>query len=85
MEKVHFTAKIDLHVKDAIGRRWQLSTIQVDFAQPDNFDLQFVDSNNKRVKPVMIHRALLGSIEDLLEFLLKIMQVNFQDGYHQYR
>ena len=63
--------KIDLHVKDAIGRRWQLSTIQVDFAQPDNFDLQFVDSNNKRVKPVMIHRALLGSIERFTGILIE--------------
>ena len=70
-EGAFYGPKIDLHVKDAIGRRWQLSTIQVDFAQPDNFDLQFVDSNNKRVKPVMIHRALLGSIERFTGILIE--------------
>ncbi len=52
-----------MHVKDAIGRRWQLTTIQIDFAQPDNFSLEYINSNNKKVTPVMIHRALLGSIE----------------------
>ena len=70
-EGAFYGPKIDLHVKDAIGRRWQLSTIQVDFAQPNNFDLQFVDSNNKRVKPVMIHRALLGSIERFTGILIE--------------
>ena len=62
-EGAFYGPKIDLHVKDAIGRRWQLSTIQIDFAQPDNFDLEYVNSENKKVRPVMIHRALLGSIE----------------------
>ena len=70
-EGAFYGPKIDLHVKDAIGRRWQLSTIQVDFAQPDNFDLKYVDSNNKRVKPVMIHRALLGSIERFTGILIE--------------
>ncbi|MFL2696112.1 MAG: threonine--tRNA ligase [Candidatus Actinomarina sp.] len=70
-EGAFYGPKIDLHVKDAIGRRWQLSTIQVDFTQPDNFDLQYVDSNNKRVKPVMIHRALLGSIERFTGILIE--------------
>ena len=70
-EGAFYGPKIDLHVKDAIGRRWQLSTIQVDFSQPDNFDLQYVDSNNKRVKPVMIHRALLGSIERFTGILIE--------------
>ncbi len=70
-EGAFYGPKIDLHVKDAIGRRWQLSTIQVDFSQPDNFDLQYVDSNNKRVRPVMIHRALLGSIERFTGILIE--------------
>ena len=56
-EGAFYGPKIDLHVKDAIGRRWQLSTIQIDFAQPDNFDLEYVNSENKKVRPVMIHRA----------------------------
>ena len=62
-EGAFYGPKIDLHVKDAIGRRWQLSTIQIDFAQPDNFDLEYVSTKNSKDRPVMIHRALLGSIE----------------------
>ena len=62
-EGAFYGPKIDLHIKDAIGRRWQLTTIQIDFAQPDNFSLEYVNSDNKKVRPVMIHRALLGSIE----------------------
>ncbi len=62
-EGAFYGPKIDLHVKDAIGRRWQLTTIQIDFAQPDNFSLEYVNSDNKKIRPVMIHRALLGSIE----------------------
>lgn len=62
-EGAFYGPKIDIHVKDAIGRRWQLSTIQVDFAQPDNFELEYATRENSRKRPVMIHRALLGSIE----------------------
>ncbi len=62
-EGAFYGPKIDLHVKDAIGRRWQLTTIQIDFAQPDNFSLEYVNSDNKKIRPVMVHRALLGSIE----------------------
>jgi len=61
--------KIDIHIKDAIGRRWQLSTIQVDFAQPENFGLEFASSANTRERPVMIHRALLGSVERFIGIL----------------
>ena len=70
-EGAFYGPKIDLHVKDAIGRRWQLSTIQVDFAQPDNFDLNYVNKDNKKLQPVMIHRALLGSIERFTGILLE--------------
>ena len=63
--------KIDIHVKDAIGRRWQLSTIQVDFAQPENFDLEYATSENTRQRPVMIHRALLGSVERFVGILVE--------------
>ena len=70
-EGAFYGPKIDLHVKDAIGRRWQLSTIQVDFAQPENFDIEYVDNNNKKIRPVMIHRALLGSIERFTGVLLE--------------
>jgi threonyl-tRNA synthetase len=55
--------KISVQVKDAIGRTWQMSTIQVDFQLPQRFDLQYVASDGTRQQPVMIHRALFGSIE----------------------
>jgi len=63
--------KIDIHVRDAIGRRWQLSTIQLDFAQPENFDLTYASSENVRERPVMIHRALLGSVERFVGVLVE--------------
>jgi threonyl-tRNA synthetase len=55
--------KISVQAKDAIGRTWQLSTIQVDFQEPGRFDLEYVASDGTRQQPVMIHRALFGSIE----------------------
>ena len=55
--------KIDVDVRDAIGRRWQLSTIQLDFNMNERFGLEYVGSDNARHRPVMIHRALLGSVE----------------------
>ena len=70
-EGAFYGPKIDLHVKDAIGRRWQLSTIQIDFAQPDNFDLEYVSTKNSEDRPVMIHRALLGSIERFTGILIE--------------
>ena len=63
--------KIDIHVKDAIGRRWQLSTIQLDFAQPENFNLTYTSAENVRERPVMIHRALLGSVERFVAVLVE--------------
>jgi len=55
--------KIDLKVKDAIGREWQLTTIQFDFNEPERFDMTYVDTDGQRKRPYMVHRALLGSIE----------------------
>jgi len=70
-EGAFYGPKIDIHVRDAIGRRWQISTLQVDFAQPENFDLSYADSSNHRSRPVMIHRALLGSIERFVGVLVE--------------
>ncbi len=70
-EGAFYGPKIDVHVRDAIGRRWQLSTLQVDFAQPRNFDLEYATSANTRERPVMIHRALLGSLERFFGILLE--------------
>jgi len=70
-EGAFYGPKIDIHVRDAIGRRWQISTLQVDFAQPENFDLTYTTSDNTHVRPVMIHRALLGSIERFVGVLVE--------------
>ena len=61
--------KIDIKVTDAIGREWQLSTIQVDFTLPDRFDLTYVGADNERHRPVMVHRAILGSLERFIGVL----------------
>jgi threonyl-tRNA synthetase len=63
--------KIDVDVRDAIGRRWQLSTIQLDFNMNARFGLEYVGSDNGRHRPVMIHRALLGSVERFFGVLLE--------------
>jgi threonyl-tRNA synthetase len=63
--------KIDVHVRDAIGRRWQLSTIQVDFQLPPLFDLEYIGADGERHRPVVIHRALFGSVERFFGVLLE--------------
>jgi threonyl-tRNA synthetase len=70
-EGAFYGPKIDVHVRDAIGRRWQLSTLQVDFAQPENFELLYATDHNTRERPVMIHRALMGSIERFVGILVE--------------
>jgi threonyl-tRNA synthetase len=70
-EGAFYGPKIDLHVRDAIGRRWQVTTLQVDFGQPDNFHLEYASAGNVRERPVMIHRALFGSVERFLGVLLE--------------
>lgn len=63
--------KIDINIKDAIGRKWQCSTIQFDFSLPERFNLTYIDSNGEQKRPMMIHRALLGSIERFFGVLLE--------------
>jgi threonyl-tRNA synthetase len=55
--------KVDFHFRDAIGRPWQLTTVQCDFGLPERFDMEYVGEDNQRHRPVMIHRAILGSVE----------------------
>jgi threonyl-tRNA synthetase len=69
--------KIDFRVKDAIGRPWQLGTIQCDFAQPENFDLTYVGEDGKPHRPVVLHRAILGSLERFLGILIEHTGGNF--------
>jgi len=63
--------KIDLHIKDALGRSWQLATIQLDFQLPERFDATYVGADNSKHTVVMIHRALLGSIERFIGILIE--------------
>jgi len=63
--------KIDIDVRDAIGRSWQLSTIQADFQLPERFDLEYVGADNERHRPIMLHRALFGSIERFFGVLVE--------------
>ena len=63
--------KISVQTRDAIGRTWQLSTIQADFQEPQRFDLSYVGADNERHRPIMIHRALFGSIERFFAILVE--------------
>jgi threonyl-tRNA synthetase len=63
--------KIDLKIKDAIGREWQTTTIQFDFNEPERFDMTFVDGDGQRKRPYMIHRALFGSLERFFGVLIE--------------
>jgi threonyl-tRNA synthetase len=63
--------KIDIVIKDALGRSWQCSTIQFDFTQPERFDLTYIDRDGERKRPLMIHRALLGSLERFFGTLIE--------------
>ena len=63
--------KIDIKITDALKRKWQCGTIQVDFNLPERFDLGYIDANNERQRPVMLHRALLGSFERFIGILIE--------------
>lgn len=63
--------KIDFHLEDAIGRTWQCGTIQLDFQLPERFDLTYVDKDNEKKRPIMIHRTILGSIERFMGILIE--------------
>jgi threonyl-tRNA synthetase len=70
-EAAFYGPKIDVKVVDAIGRVWQLTTIQLDFTQPERFDLTYVGADNAHHRPIMIHRALLGSLERFFGILIE--------------
>ena len=63
--------KIDFHIKDAIGRKWQCGTIQLDFSMPEKFDLTYEGKDGKKHRPVMLHRTILGSIERFMGVLIE--------------
>jgi threonyl-tRNA synthetase len=70
-EGAFYAPKIDVHVRDAIGRRWQVSTLQVDFQMPQRFEMEYVAADNQRHRPFMIHRALFGSVERFFGILVE--------------
>jgi threonyl-tRNA synthetase len=70
-EGAFYGPKIDVHIKDAIGRRWQCSTIQLDVNTPRRFGLQYIDSDNTPVRPYMIHCAKAGSLERFMGILVE--------------
>ena len=70
-EGAFYGPKIDMFVPDALGREWQLGTVQIDFNQPERFDLEYVSSAGERERTVMIHRAMLGSLERFIGVLLE--------------
>ena len=70
-EAAFYGPKLDFMVKDALGRRWQLGTIQVDYNLPERFELEYTDSDNTKKRPVMIHRAPFGSMERFISVLIE--------------
>jgi len=63
--------KIDFHIKDSLGRTWQCATIQLDFAMPERFELEYTDNEGKMKRPIMLHRTVLGSLERFIGVLLE--------------
>jgi threonyl-tRNA synthetase len=76
-EAAFYGPKLDFMVKDALGRRWQLGTIQVDYNLPERFELEYTGSDNQKYRPVMIHRAPFGSMERFVAVLLEHTAGNF--------
>jgi threonyl-tRNA synthetase len=70
-EGAFYGPKVDFQVEDALGRQWQLGTVQLDYQMPDRFDLGYVGEDGAEHRPVMIHRAMLGSLERFLGILIE--------------
>ncbi|MBI3314532.1 MAG: threonine--tRNA ligase [Candidatus Omnitrophica bacterium] len=76
-EGAFYGPKIDIKLKDAIGRPWQCGTIQCDFNLPERFDLHYIDENGQHARPIMLHRAILGSLERFIGTLIEHYSGNF--------
>ena len=76
-EAAFYGPKLDFMVKDAIGREWQLGTIQVDYNLPERFELEYTGTDNQKHRPVMIHRAPFGSMERFVSVLIEHCGGNF--------
>jgi threonyl-tRNA synthetase len=76
-EASFYGPKIDFIIRDAIGRKWQLGTVQVDYVMPERFDLTYIGSDNQKHRPVIIHRAPFGSMERFMSILIEHFAGNF--------
>jgi threonyl-tRNA synthetase len=76
-EAAFYGPKLDFMVKDALGRKWQLGTIQVDYQLPERFQLEYTGSDNQKHRPVMLHRAPFGSLERFVAVLIEHCAGNF--------
>jgi threonyl-tRNA synthetase len=76
-EGAFYGPKIELHIKDAMEREWQCGTVQIDFFMPENFELEYIDSDQSRKRPVMIHRAIYGSMERFIGILTEHCKGHF--------
>ena len=76
-EAAFYGPKLDFMVRDAIGRKWQLGTIQVDYNLPERFDLEYIGNDNQKYRPVMIHRTIFGSMERFVAVLIEHTAGNF--------
>ncbi len=70
-EGAFYGPKIDFHIKDSLGRDWQCATIQLDFSMPERFEMEYIDKDNKRKRPVMLHRVIYGSLERFIGILIE--------------
>jgi threonyl-tRNA synthetase len=70
-EAAFYGPKIDIRVEDALGRTWQLTTVQLDYNQPENFDMTYIDETGKKVRPAVIHAALLGSVDRFMGIIIE--------------
>lgn len=80
-EAAFYGPKIDVQIRDSAGREWSLATVQVDFAQPQRFGLEYVDSDGRRQRPVIVHRSIIGSLERLFAHLIEAHQGAFPAWY----
>lgn len=83
-EGAFYGPKIELKVKDKLGRSWQLGTLQLDYVLPKRFDLNYIDENGKKESPIILHHAVLGSLERMIGILLESFGVNLPSFLHPY-
>ena len=83
-EGAFYGPKIELKVKDKLGRSWQLGTLQLDYVLPKRFDLNYIDENGQKESPIILHHAVLGSLERMIGILLESFGVNLPSFLHPY-